>query len=218
MKNRNKKITNFLYKRKKSLRLGMRTSMAYESDPIRLVFTLSRYKFVSKMFEGFNSVLEVGSGDGFKSPIIKQFCKKLTLTDIEKQNKDDFYNNRFQNTKFILHDFTKKKLNQKFDGIYSLDVLEHINKKKEKIFIKNIKNSLKSNGVLILGIPSLESQKYASKWSKEGHINCKNKKDFRNFLSKFFHNVFMFSMNDEIVHTGYDAMSHYLIGIACNKK
>ncbi len=216
--NKNKKITNYLYKRKNSLRLGKRTSMAYESDPIRLVFTLSRYKFVSKMFEGFNSVLEVGSGDGFKSPIVKQFCKKLTLTDIEKQNKDDFYNNRFQNTKFILHDFTKKELNQKFDGIYSLDVLEHISKKKEKIFIKNIKCSLKSNGVLIVGMPSLESQKYASKWSKIGHINCKNKKDFKNFLSGFFHNVFMFSMNDEIVHTGYDKMSHYLFGIACNKK
>ena len=218
MNSSNRKITNYLYQRKNSIRLGKRTSMAYESDPIRLVFTLSRYKFVAKMFEGFNTVLEVGSGDGFKSPIIKQFCKKLTLTDIEEKNKDDFYNNRFQNTKFIIHDFTQKKLKQKFDGIYSLDVLEHISKKKEKIFIRNIKSSLNENGVLIIGMPSLESQKYASKWSKVGHINCKSKKDFKNFLSIFFNNVFMFSMNDEIVHTGYDAMSHYLIGIACNKK
>ena len=77
---------------------------------------------------------------------------------------------------------------------------------------------LNKNGVLIIGIPSLESQKYATKWSKVGHINCKSKKDFKNFLSKFFNNVFMFSMNDEVVHTGYDKMSHYLIGIACNKK
>ena len=216
--NKNKKITDYLYKRKDSFRLGKRTSMAYESDPIRLVFTLSRYKFVAKMFQNFNSVLEVGSGDGFKSPIVKQFCKKLTLSDIEPKNKDDFYSNRFQKTNFIIHDFTKKKLKQKFDGIYSLDVLEHINKKKEKNFITNIKSSLKDNGVLIVGIPSLESQKYASKWSKVGHINCKSKKDFKKFLSKFFHNVFMFSMNDEVVHTGYDAMSHYLIGVACNKK
>lgn len=198
--------------------MGSRTSMAYEDDPIRLVFTLSRYKFVAKMLEGFNSVLEVGPGDGFKSPIVKQFCKKLILADIEKDNKKDFYKNRIQNTEFILHDFTKKKLNQKFDGIYSLDVLEHIQKSKERIFVKNIINSLKKNGVMIVGMPSLESQKYASKWSKVGHINCKTKKDFKNFLSNFFHNVFMFSMNDEVLHTGYDKMSHYLIGIACNKK
>ena len=49
--------------------MGSRTSMAYEDDPIRLVFTLSRYKFFAKMLEGFNSVLEVGPGDGFKSPL-----------------------------------------------------------------------------------------------------------------------------------------------------
>ena len=73
---KNTKITNFLYNRKNSLKLGMRTSMAYETDPIRLVFTLSRYKFVAKMFSGFENVLEVGAGDGFKSPIVSQFCKK----------------------------------------------------------------------------------------------------------------------------------------------
>ena len=69
MKNRNKKITNFLYKRKNNIQMGSRTSMAYEDDPIRLVFTLSRYKFFAKMLEGFNLVLEVGPGDGFKSPL-----------------------------------------------------------------------------------------------------------------------------------------------------
>ena len=49
-----------------------------------MVFSFSRYKFVTKMFEDFDNVLEVGAGDGFKSHIVKQFCKKLTLTDIEK--------------------------------------------------------------------------------------------------------------------------------------
>ena len=214
----NLEITNYLYKRKKSLELGKRTSMAYESDPVRLVFTLSRYKFVGKMFEGFSNVLEVGAGDGFKSPIVKQFCKKLTISDIELQNKMDFDKISFTKTKFIIHDFVKKKLNQKFDGIYSLDVLEHIEKNKEKKFIKNICSSLTKNGTLIIGMPSLESQTYASKWSKEGHINCKTKKELKSFLSLYFSNVFMFSMNDEVVHTGYDSMSHYIFAIACNKK
>ena len=134
----NSKITNFLYKRKKSLKLGMRTSMAYESDPARLVFTLSRYKFVAKMFDSFDSVLEVGAGDGFKSPIVKQFCKKLTISDIEIKNKMDFDQIKFSKIKFIIHNFVKNKLNRKFDGIYALDVLEHIAKREEKKFIKNI--------------------------------------------------------------------------------
>jgi 2-polyprenyl-3-methyl-5-hydroxy-6-metoxy-1,4-benzoquinol methylase len=215
---KNTKITNFLYNRKKSLELGMRTSMAYESDPVRLVFTLSRYKFVAKMFDGFDTVLEVGAGDGFKSPIVKQFCKKLTISDIEIKNKIDFDQITFTKTKYIIHNFIKHSLKQKFDGIYSLDVLEHIEKKYEKKFIKNICNSLKKNGTLIIGMPTLESQTYASKWSKEGHINCKKKNELKKFLSLYFNNIYMFSMNDEMVHTGYDAMSHYIFALACNKK
>ena len=46
----------------------------------------------------------------------------------------------------------------------------------------------------------------------------KKKLELRSFLSLFFSNVFMFSMNDEVVHTGYDSISHYIFAIACNKK
>ena len=30
--------------------------------------------------------------------------------------------------------------------------------------------------------------------------------------------VFMFSMNDEVVHTGYHKMAHYLFGLCTGKK
>ena len=74
------------------------------------------------------------------------------------------------------------------------------------------------NGVLILGIPSIESQKYASKISKEGHVNCKSADEFSKILETYFNNVFMFSMNDEVIHTGFGKMAHYLIAICCYKK
>ena len=67
-------------------------------------------------------------------------------------------------------------------------------------------------------MPTIESQKYASKLSKIGHVNCKSKKDLKNLLMKFFNNVFMFSMNDEVLHTGYDKMSHYIFALANSKK
>lgn len=92
---------------------------------------------------------------------------------------------------------------KKYDGIFSLDVFEHINKSKELKFISNCKNSLKNNGLLIIGIPSSESQKYASKMSKAGHVNCKSGPELKKILNKFFDNVFIFSMNDEVVHTGF---------------
>ena len=102
---------------------------------------------------------------------------------------------------------------EKFEALYSLDVLEHIPQKQEDIFLGNCKESLKENGVAIIGMPSLESQSYASPASKAGHVNCKTGQDFKITLEKHFSNVFLFSMNDEVVHTGFEKMAHYLIGL-----
>ena len=189
-------------------KLGMSVDFAYENDPIRLTFSTSRYKFVSKMFKGFNNVLEIGCGDGFFSRIVKQNVKNLVATDFD----DIFIENAKENyqsikkkwrIQFKVLDILKEKFNSRFDGIYALDVFEHIKKSKEKLFLKNVCMSLKKNGVLILGIPSIESQKYASKISKEGHVNCKSADEFSKILETYFNNVFMFSMNDEVIHTGF---------------
>jgi hypothetical protein len=37
-------------------------------------------------------------------------------------------------------------------------------------------------------------------------------------MERHFHSVFMFSMNDETVHTGYHSMAHYLIAVAAHRK
>jgi hypothetical protein len=77
---------------------------------------------------------------------------------------------------------------------------------------------LTTDGVLIIGTPSLESQKYASPGSIAGHVNCKNGDELKQVLSEFFGNVFVFSMNDETVHTGFYPMAHYLFALCCNMK
>ena len=85
------------------------------------------------MFEGFNSVLEVGAGDGFKSISLKDSFRSLTLTDINKSKKMSFYRNyKFKNINFEINNFIKNPLKKKYDGIFALDVLEHIEKKMKK--------------------------------------------------------------------------------------
>ena len=103
-----------------------------------------------------------------------------------------------------------------FDAAYSLDVLEHIEPNDEDRFISNIADSLTDTGTLIVGSPSIQSQAYASPQSKEGHVNCKDNQGLTTLLRKHFSNVFIFSMNDEVVHTGFYPMAHYLISICCS--
>jgi len=112
----------------------------------------------------------------------------------------------------------KKPLDATFDAAYALDVLEHIPPAKENRFIGNIAKSLTEQGVLIIGLPSLASQAYASEASKQGHVNCKDHQGLKQLLGAFFHNVFLFSMNDEVVHTGFYPMAQYLLGLACSKR
>ena len=118
----------------------------------------------------------------------------------------------------LVHDMLSAPMPGDFDSAYALDVLEHIRPEDEDLFIRNMIAPLESNGVVILGMPSLESQDYASPISKEGHVNCKSMPAFKALMETYFHNVFMFSMNDEVVHTGYHKMAHYLFALCCGKK
>ena len=201
-------------------KLGLMANMRWHHDPKHLLFMLARYKFVAKLLSGKESILEVGCGDAFGSKIVKQEVNHLTVSDVDpifiKDAKETQIDD-LQNFEAFVHDFVKKPMKGTFDGIYMLDVFEHIDPDSEDIFVLNILKSLSSDGVLIVGIPSLESQKYASEASKLGHVNCKNADNLRKYFKRHFANVFLFSMNDEVVHTGFFPMAHYLIAVCCQK-
>lgn len=209
------------YRSKRGLEtLGLMTSQAWYDDPRRLAFTLSRYKFVAKMLSGSNQVLEVGCADAFGTRIVVQEVKQLTAVDFDPVFVEDTNARMSDRWKFTCktHDMLKGPLRGEFDGIYALDVLEHILPENEDRFLTNMVASLTERGVMIIGMPSLESQPYASPLSKEGHVNCKTMPDLKDTMQRYFHNVFMFSMNDEVVHTGYHKMAHYLFALCCGKK
>ena len=72
-----------LKKRKGINKLGLMMNEVWDGDPRRLAFVLSRYKFIAKMLEGTENVLEVGCGDAWPARIVKQTVKKLTVSDFD---------------------------------------------------------------------------------------------------------------------------------------
>lgn len=200
--------------------MGFMSSWAYYDDPKRLTFTLARYKFVAKMLEGVESAVEIGCGDAFASRIVAQSVKKITAVDFDPsfiESAKLTMSPRWP-IDLCLHNIMNGPVPGEFDAAYSMDVLEHIPAEQEDVFLRNMVATLKRPGVAVIGMPSLQSQTYASAHSKEGHVNCKDQREMKALMQKYFDTVFMFGMNDEVVHTGYHAMAHYNIALCCGIK
>lgn len=199
-------------------KLGLMSNQVWHDDPRRLAFVLARYKFVSKMLSGMARVLEVGCADAFATRIVAQEVGSITAVDFDPVFIDDVKARMDPRWPIDarVHDMLQGPVDGVFDAAYAVDVLEHIPADKESLFLGNVVSSLTESGVLIVGIPSLQSQAYASPPSKAGHVNCKDAPGLRATMSRHFRNVFIFSMNDEVVHTGFYPMAHYLFALCCH--
>lgn len=209
-----------LIKEKGHEELGLATSWAWHDDPRHLLFTLARYKFVAKMLSGSKRVLEVGCGDGFPTRLVAQAVESVVGIDFDPEFIADA-NTRVSErwpAEFRTHDILEEPVTEIFDAAYALDVIEHVPLDLEDVFVSNIARSLDAHGVLIIGTPSLESQNFASPQSKEGHVNCKTADGLKFTLGRHFENVFVFGMNDEVLHTGFSKMAHYLMALCCSPK
>jgi hypothetical protein len=181
--------------------LGPIYSDSWLRDPKHLVFALSRYKFVAKMLADADPVAEVGAGDGWASAIVER----------EVVGEVDCYDVSPLKTSIRQHDIMFGPLPEKYEAIYAIDIFEHV--KSGEVFFRNLTSSLLDHGKLIVGSPSLEGQTYASEPSRKLHINCMSGEALRDLALRFFRHVFMFSMNDEVVHTGFMPMAHYLFAV-----
>ena len=177
-------------------------------------------KAISYQLSGMNRVLQVGCADAFGTRVLCQEVKALTATDFDPVFVEDV-NRRMDPDwpfEFFTHDMLSGPVIGPFDGACAVDAIEHIHAEDEDRFVGNMFKSLGPHGVCIHGSPSLESQTYASPGSKAGHVNCKSGDEFRQLMARYFHNVFLFSMNDEVVHTGYHKMAHYLFAIGSDRR
>ncbi len=210
------------YKEKGPVQLGPWTSHIWRSDPRHLGFVLARYKFCAKMLDGKSEVLEVGCGDAFGTMVVLQTVKSVHGIDFEplviEDTKARLAAEGVERCSFSVLDITERPVGRKFDAAYSLDVIEHIPPESEERFMANICSSLRPHAICIIGTPNIEAQKHASPASAEGHINLKSAESLRELLSCYFDNVFIFSMNDEVVHLGFSPMAHYLMGVGVGVK
>jgi 2-polyprenyl-3-methyl-5-hydroxy-6-metoxy-1,4-benzoquinol methylase len=114
-------------------------------------------------------VMDIGCGSGFYTKLLYDSGVKkylgLDITDVLFPE----FEKQFPQFKFIKKDITKDRIEEKFDLIIMIDVIEHIVDEDKLLFsIENVKNCLSKDGIFILA-PLLEkgSQRlfYVRYWS-----------------------------------------------------
>jgi 2-polyprenyl-3-methyl-5-hydroxy-6-metoxy-1,4-benzoquinol methylase len=198
--------------------LGQHWSFNILNDPKRLGFVLARYKFAAQMTGPGKKILELGCSEGLGGLILAENAQSYTGIDLDEEAVSVARRN-LTGSKYAFHagNFLGVRLGT-FDSVISVDVIEHIEQPREHEFFETCYHSLGEDGLCIIGTPNITASAWASAASQAGHVNLFDGKRLRNTLLRYFHNVFLFGLNDEVVHTGFIAMAHFLMAVGVYKR
>jgi 2-polyprenyl-3-methyl-5-hydroxy-6-metoxy-1,4-benzoquinol methylase len=203
-----------------SVKLSKHWSFNLRNDPKRLAFVLARYKFAARLGTKGRSVLELGCSEGMGAVILAEAATRYAGVDLDDDAiataKANWTDPKFE---FHLEDFlSKPQPYGAFDTVVSLDVIEHIEADVDERFFEAIVRNLGPQGMAIVGTPNITSVPYASPASQAGHVNMFSAERLAERMREHFVNVFSFGMNDEVLHTGYSPMCHYIFAVGCTKR
>lgn len=202
--------------------LGPMHSFHARQSPRRLLFTTSYYKFAAKMIRSNSGpdsrVLDVGCGEGIGTYLVAKECGFARGVDFDEASITTAQANWTEpNTEFACVDFLTEAPGH-YDAVINFDVIEHIQPKNAFAFLKGIRENLTQNGIAIVGTPNITTKPYASAVTNAGHINLYSGDRLYEEMAEHFTQVFLFGANDEIVHTGFPPMCHYLLAVGVKPK
>ena len=138
--------TKELIKKEIKLDLKGKSNPPYNSVP----FAAETLEYLVENYT-FETVLDVGSGQGAHSEVLLKKGKKVTSIDF---GTSVYFEKKSNTHTCITADYNNYDFNYKFDSIWASHVLEH--QPNPNLFLKKLHNDLKEGGVLALTVPPLK--------------------------------------------------------------
>ncbi len=186
------------------------------NEPRSYLFRMARYKVASSMLPKDRNIdiLELGCGEGIGSIFLAENGHRVTAIDIDEEYiKNAKKNINNDNIDFICEDFLSMEYG-KFDAVISLGILHMLDKKDDERFFNTVTANLVKDGMLIISLPNKTASQYASKAGSITNVNMYTGELLYKRLREYFRHVFIFGMNDEVLHTGYYDMCHHFLAVA----
>jgi 2-polyprenyl-3-methyl-5-hydroxy-6-metoxy-1,4-benzoquinol methylase len=210
-----KALVEELYQQYPPITLPAEYAMFVQDNLARFLIRLARYKFVAKMCRKTDEVLEVGCGSGLGSLFLGQHCRRVVGLDVKGTELQEAKSiNRRANVEFREGDVLSDADPTQYDVVVALDVIEHLSEQDGFRFIESLRSRVRPAGMVILGTPSIYSFPYQSPLSQASHVKCYDQQELISQVDRCFHRVLAFSMNDEVVHTGFSKLAWYYFILA----
>jgi 2-polyprenyl-3-methyl-5-hydroxy-6-metoxy-1,4-benzoquinol methylase len=182
--------------------------------PDHLAMVLARYRTAAALIGGAQTVMEAGCGEGIGARILakgrQRYCgidNDVEAVKIARETVGSdvvsFAELDLKRALFLPGTF--------YDAVVSLDVIEHIPVEEESAFMTTVMVALRDHGVCVIGTPNAVFDHLASPQSKAGHCNTYTHDRLYVLMSRYFHVVQSFGMQDTGLHLGHPDARHYLL-------
>ncbi len=190
-------------------------AMFARDNLMQWLIRLARYKFLARQLKSTDSVLEIGCGSGLGAVFLAQHCRQVVAMDVKEYEIEIARKiNRRDNVYLTTGDFFEFDIQNQFDVVVLMDVIEHMDETTGCKMVAKAAQHLKPAGFLFVGTPSCYSWPYQSDLSKARHVKCYDLPELITLIESSFGRTLTFSMNDEVVHTGYHKLAWYYFVLA----
>lgn len=172
----------------------------------------ARYKFIAKLLQKTDNLLEVGCSDGTSSNFFSQYCNTVDAIDMDKSLLNEAKEN-FSHINFMYKNALEYTTDVKYDVIVLLDFIEHFSEEDGQKLLKKYSSLLTNKGMMIVGTPSKHFEQYRAEHNKAHHLHEYYPDELEQLMQKYFDRTMMFAMNDEIVHTGNINLAWFIYSI-----
>lgn len=194
--------------------LGPTASQQWLQAPEHLGMVIARYRASAALIGDAQSVLELGCGEGIGARILAKGRTRYCGVDSDAES----INLARQEYRDDVISFAQLDVlamgwlpGTAYQALVSLDVIEHVAAQDEEAFMNAALEVLVGHGVMVVGTPNAAFDHLASPQSKAGHINTYTHDRLHTLMSRYFHVVQSFGLQDTALHLGHPEARHYLM-------